>query len=113
MGRKFLPRPNCAVCGKPCKTRGRTYCSKSCAFTGKPRPSARGNRWAYRGESAGKWAHYKRMQKLCPPGPCVECGSTEQSVIHHRDHDHTNTVPENLVRMCRPCHARHHHKRAA
>jgi hypothetical protein len=117
MGRPFLPRPKCAVCGEACNHLLAVYCSRKCrgiAERGKPRPDAIGNQWASRGENAGKWAHYKRMQKLCPPGPCVECGSREQSIIHHVDHDPKNTVPDNLVRMCRPCHARHHHiERAA
>lgn len=116
MGRPMLPRPICAVCGGVCKTRGRTFCSYECRAAserGKEKPHARGNKWAFRGASVSKWAQYKRMQKLCPPGPCVECGSTEMSIIHHVDHDAMNTVPSNLIRMCRSCHARHHHTKAA
>jgi hypothetical protein len=77
-------------------------------MTGKPRPDYIGNQYAVRANPT-KWAQYKRMQKLCPPGPCVVCGSLLQSVIHHKDHDVTNTVTENLERMCRSHHASHHH----
>lgn len=116
MGRKFLPRPICQRCGATCKGLRSTYCSRICrgaSDRGKPNPIAAGNQWAFRGDKATKWAHYKRMQKLCPPGPCVQCGGTKQTVIHHRDHNPLYTVAENLERMCRPCHARHHRKQAA
>lgn len=77
---------------------------------GKPRPDMLGNQRAFKATGETVWAHYKRMQKLCPKGPCVVCGSTEQSVIHHKDHDPKNTVAENLERMCRSCHMKHHYE---
>lgn len=113
MGRPMLPRKACVVCGKPCHDLRTTHCSKSCAFTGKQRPSLRDNKFAFKAAGETKWAHYKRMQALCPKGPCVECGA-EKAVIHHKDHNPFNTVRENLERLCRACHARHHkQKRAA
>lgn len=39
---------------------------------------------------------------------CFRCGATDQLVIHHKDHNHTNNVPENLEVMCSPCHTSHH-----
>lgn len=111
MGRPFLPRPICRVCGAVCKSRGRAFCSYKCraeSERGVPRPYARGNKWSWKGDRAGVWAHYKRMQALVPRGPCEVCGSMKQSVIHHKDHDPKNTTRENLMRMCRACHARHH-----
>lgn len=110
MGRPFLPRPFCVWCAAVCKDRGRTYCSRKCqvkASIGSKRPDAVGNKWALR-ENPTKWAHYKRMQKMCAPGPCVKCGIPRNSVIHHKDHDHTNTVPENLERLCRKHHIEEH-----
>jgi len=115
MGRPMLPRPRCIVCGSTCRTRGRFFCSRACrglANRGVARPDAIGNQWASKGNAATKWAHYKRMQKLCKPGPCVVCGDVGD-VIHHKDHNPLNTVPENLERQCRACHAKHHNRKAA
>jgi len=39
---------------------------------------------------------------------CAECQATEALVIHHKDHDHTNNVLENLQVLCSPCHSSHH-----
>ena len=116
MGRPMLPRRACAQCGFVCTDRRSRYCSRACrgaADRGRAAPHAVGNKWNFKGDAAGTWAHYKRMQKLCPPGPCVKCGSVAQSVIHHKDHNPRNTVPDNLERRCRACHAAHHHTRNA
>ena len=39
---------------------------------------------------------------------CNRCGATDQLVIHHMDHNHTNNVTENLEVLCSPCHTSHH-----
>lgn len=39
---------------------------------------------------------------------CSRCGSTLDLVIHHADHDHGNNDPDNLVCLCRSCHASYH-----
>lgn len=97
-------KPNCLLCGGTCKARKSKYCSTGCFQNANPMA---GNQRAVR-ENPTKWAHYKRMQKMCPPGPCVKCGSLLNSVIHHKDHDHTNTVPGNLERLCRKHHIEEH-----
>jgi hypothetical protein len=38
---------------------------------------------------------------------CVVCGS-ENALVHHKDKDRTNNNIDNLVVLCRPCHARLH-----
>jgi len=113
MGRPFLPRPHCLYCGAVCKGRERTFCSHKCRGAydaGKSRSDLIGNQHAFKEANATTWAQYKRMQRLCSPGPCSECGSIKDSVIHHKDHNPSNTTPENLVRMCRACHMKHHYK---
>lgn len=63
----------------------------------KPQTRERNSRWLYPHRFAydGEWV-------------CAECGSTDRPVIHHRDHDHSNNDPENLMCLCRSCHARLH-----
>lgn len=41
---------------------------------------------------------------------CVYCGfrSKKHIEVHHRDDDHQNNQPENLVSICPMCHAYHH-----
>ena len=113
MGRPFLPRPLCKICGNRCNHRRSQFCSRVCkgkSEIGIAKPYAKGNQYGYRGENVGVWAHYKRMQKIIPKAPCSICGSEKHSIIHHIDHDPKNTTKDNLIRMCRPCHARHHTK---
>lgn len=113
MGRPFLSRPLCPQCGNPCKRLDRTFCSNQCRakhYSGKPRPDMIGNQHSFRGNEATTWAHYKRMQKLCPPAPCIYCGSLGNNIIHHIDHNPKNTVSDNLIRICRSCHINHHRK---
>lgn len=39
---------------------------------------------------------------------CTECGSSQDLVIHHIDHDHSNNNPDNLQCLCVSCHSKHH-----
>lgn len=114
MGRKMLPRPLCAQCGSECKDLGRVFCSRKCRGEhdrGKPRLDMIGNKYAFKGEDVTPWAHYKRMQTMNDDNKCCECGTMEDLVIHHKDHNPKNTTPENLVKMCRGCHINHHRVR--
>lgn len=42
---------------------------------------------------------------------CTQCGSQKRSslVVHHIDEVVDNTLMENLITLCRACHAKHHH----
>lgn len=40
MGRKFIPRPACKVCGRGCKLTSGTYCSKRCMMRDRPRKTS-------------------------------------------------------------------------
>ena len=38
---------------------------------------------------------------------CGACGATGVPLeLHHRDHEHRNNAPTNLIVLCQPCHAR-------
>ena len=39
---------------------------------------------------------------------CIKCGSKDKLVVHHEDCDHRNDSLNNLITLCRACHARLH-----
>lgn len=39
---------------------------------------------------------------------CQACGSINNILVHHIDHNPVHSVITNLVTWCRPCHAKHH-----
>lgn len=49
-------------------------------------------------------AHYRRALKEA----CERCGSQDNLLIHHLDHDRTNSDRSNLATWCKACHQRHH-----
>lgn len=83
------------------------FCSKACANRAVG-ISAIGNRYAWRGDNVTRWAFHKRANKLKPPSPCERCGEPGE-LVHHKDENPANNAPDNLERLCRGCHARHHH----
>lgn len=71
-----------------------------------------GNQWGENNHQfrGGFW-NYKKIYADQHKGevPCCEiCNSTENLCIHHLDKNHSNNAPENLVRLCRKCHAKVH-----
>lgn len=40
--------------------------------------------------------------------PCLACGSDGPGEIHHLDGNHSNDVPENIVKLCLKCHKNNH-----
>ncbi len=52
-------------------------------------------------------SHYHHARRITPGGPCVVCQRPGYDV-NHKDRDPSNNVPENLERLCRKCHRRHH-----
>ena len=117
MGRPALWVPmvceQCAVTiqAKPHDVRhGRRYCSNRCrhgAQRGRPQPWHRGNRFAWRGDRASRNTNHWRARQVKPHGPCERCDGPGE-VVHHKDENPRNNALENLERLCRPCHARHH-----
>jgi hypothetical protein len=78
----------------------RKFCGRGCmakAFDARPTRSDVG--WMT--------AHY-HARKVCPPGPCVKCGRTGRTDVHHKDEDWRNNSPGNLERLCRSCHIKGH-----
>lgn len=115
----FPPRPDplkhCEICGEKMSRKRRPngslesmsyfarkrFCSNKCkglSIASKPL-SERSKEYSC--------THY-HARRLVPIGPCRKCGKENASDVHHIDGDHTNNVLDNLERLCRSCHLRHH-----
>ena len=44
--------------------------------------------------------------------PCAICGRVGYTEVHHKDKNPLNNSPENLVRLCKSCHAKQHRKKS-
>lgn len=115
MGRPRLPTPEkyCERCGKLLERRPlksgyleplfffnqRKYCSLECANARKTWDELSGESVAWSREIA---------RRKTPPSPCADCGKEGPTEVHHIDKDPFNNDPENLIRLCRSCHAKRH-----
>lgn len=68
-----------------------------------------GNKNAWKGEAAGRWAMHKRAAKHRKEN-CERCGAPGQ-VVHHRDENPANNADDNFETLCRACHLLHHNPR--
>lgn len=72
-----------------------------------------GNKYAFIGDKAKKNTGNKRAQNLFKSiQPCSVCNrilESFQMIRHHKDENTLNNSIENIVFMCRSCHAKHHH----
>ena len=83
----------------------------SLSLKGRPRPSIRGhNHWAWTGGDGHIDPDFLliRLDILKRDGHCQSCGATEKLLVHHRDRNKFNSIPENLIVLCRGCHRRLH-----
>lgn len=54
--------------------------------------------------------YYQRVAIEAHGTACQRCGRDDDTILtHHRDRDRYNSDPDNLERLCRPCHAQEHH----
>lgn len=55
-------------------------------------------------------SHYKEVFERENPYQnfCEICGGAKYLVVHHLDKNRKNNAPENLVKLCRSCHAQLH-----
>lgn len=58
----------------------------------------------------GGYADYKKVyrEKGTNSPVCEHCGSDKHTVVHHKDGNRKNADPDNLIRLCRSCHAKEH-----
>ena len=120
MGRKKLPTPEkyCERCGKKLERRPlasgyeeplywfnkRRFCSVECA--NKTMGEAR-----LAEPAKSPKISRKRARNMLPSAPCAVCGKIGYTEVHHRDENPMNNSPENLVRLCKSCHAKQHRSR--
>ena len=82
----------------------RKYCCKECADKGKVKIGDNNQLYAPAHHSA-------RMIKYLLEGreyKCERCGATQNIDVHHKDGNHTNNAPENLMLLCRSCQMKEH-----
>ena len=120
MGRKKLPTPlkYCENCGKKLERRPlssgyeeplfffnqRKYCSQKCASI------AIGKEKVKKATTSPKISR-ARARKSIPFAPCALCGKTGYTEVHHIDKNPLNNSPNNLIRLCKSCHAKQHRLR--
>jgi hypothetical protein len=58
----------------------------------------------------GGYADYKKVyrEQGTNSAVCEHCGSDKHTVVHHKDENRKNANPDNLIRLCRSCHAKEH-----
>ncbi len=127
MPAKTLPSKTCPWCGidfAP-KSSRIAYCSNACADAAhSERMRGKGNSHFKTGTSYAKWfAEMRPLVMERDEHRCVVCQKQEQATvidwkgqqvsrtnltIHHINVDPTDNTPQNLVTMCKTCHAIHH-----
>jgi|TARA_R110002096_G_scaffold91501_1_gene207013 hypothetical protein len=74
------------------------YCSRSCA-------NNRSDWWQ------GKAVRYRTICFQNHPKECIVCGFDKIVEVHHRDHNHSNNEPMNLIPLCPNHHQMLHSKK--
>ena len=123
MGRPRLKTPEkyCEVCGKKLERRKlksgyeeplywfnkRKYCSLECSAKARKLTD-------YKESKAKTWGggHGAARRLFQETDMCADCGKHGKTEIHHIDENYLNNAPENLVRLCKSCHAKRHRKRS-
>ena len=111
---KPTPEHYCAYCGKKMERKifpngereciplflRRKYCDRECMRKAFVTKDASKQNWSEAHDSARKIVYLiEEREKVCEL-----CGSTENIDVHHKDFNHQNNSPENLILVCRSCH---------
>ena len=121
LGRPKLPTPEkyCERCGKKLERRPlssgyeepmywflkRRFCSVDCAN------KALGEEKRKELAPTPK-ASRLRARTATPDAPCAICGKAGYTEVHHIDKNPMNNDPQNLVRLCKSCHAKQHREKS-
>ena len=105
-GELFLPNnPRHKICSDKCrdvyyrsKGLNKTYRDGKYIPTGYHQAKENNNNW----KGGMTYRHLVTIEKR------ELCGSTENLLVHHIDHDRTHNVASNLMVLCKRCHQNHH-----
>ena len=105
-GTEYRPTSNrqeyCPECiRKVDNERCRVYYKKTKVYKGYNQKGENNNNWK------GGIGSYKRDFTL-EGKVCEACGSDKKVIRHHVDHNRYNNTVDNIVYLCRACHAKHH-----
>jgi len=103
------PDATCEHCGRGFRFRPgahERFCSRACYLAGNVVPTGPEHpSWV--GDEAAPNTRYRRAQRLIPRADCEVCGA-HNADRHHRNGDTSDNRAENIARLCRLCHTKHH-----
>lgn len=120
MGRKTLPTPekHCEYCGRKLERRLQPngyleslYWFNRRKFCSIQRSAKKQAEMKNALPPETKKAGRKRASRLVKLSPCMICGKTGYTEVHHIDENPLNNNPENLIRLCKSCHKKQHVQR--
>lgn len=103
----------CVICGDKfwnSPSRDQIHCSHECSNSN---PEVQIKKGASQEEN-GQWKggisddYHRRLAEDNMEKKCVECGSTDNLDVHHKNGDHQDNRVENLEYRCRSCHIKEH-----
>lgn len=109
------PLATCPQCEGSFRARSvrHTYCSRACSNAShSERMLGAGNSHYKDGQSYALWFSLARLLALGRDETCVACRSAKRLIVHHINHQPADNRVENLVVLCRTCHAEHHKSHA-
>lgn len=108
-GKEYIPTGSCQKYCSECKRemdlkRMRDRHKKTYVKKGYNQSGVNNNNWK------GGIRNYRKILPI--DGSCCEiCGSKNNLLVHHRDHNRYNNDKSNLAVWCKKCHQEHHCKR--
>lgn len=103
----------CVYCGKAfdaLTTSTKKLCSQACkqAYVGKVLSGQNNPNWKPTKQLRPSNKRSLRRHIADRDKVCQDCGSDKKLQVHHKDCDPTNNADDNLVLLCKHCHAQRH-----
>ena len=108
MPRKPIEK-KCVVCGKKYKTphpQEQIYCSRACfgKVSSEEKKGKKNPNW----NGGTSTDFYLRIARESLIQKCSLCDSTKFLCVHHKDENRANNKLDNLIVVCKSCHAKIH-----